>query len=985
MKELRIGKKALFFGAMLGAFGMAFLPAETYAQEDDEELEELESFSITGSRIKRLDLEPVNPVIQLTRESLDSTGFSTVGDAIRSLPSNSGQSLVPSDAGTSFTPGISTFNLRGLGNNNVLVLVNGRRAAPFGSSGFNGFQTLFDFNSLPTSAIESIEILKDGGSAVYGSDAVAGVVDIKLRKDYEGMNLTAGIADSTETGMFEKSAFLLWGASTEKTSIVVTADWYDRERVNSRDLEWTRSADKRDRGGSDDRSSAPFPANVVASYLPYTDTAGDQYFYAVGLDADGNVSVDANGDPTNEFYTTDPASLNSTLFDTSPAYLRQFTINGGGANTGGDTGLPGVLDNPNAFPVTLNNIYPVFLTFPGPTANPTIGNVVDSDFDTVGRFDFLADPVAGSDLFPEIMQYGFYTRVQHDLTDSLYVFGEFSYRRVEIESRAAPTPVFSFNEQGDAADGTVQIPASNPFNPFGTDIDFQHRLRLVPTGNRINDLTSDTPRLLAGAGGDLFEDWTWELGWLWTQNVVSNSNPGAVSDIRLQEAYNGVDFVNDVTGATETLYLNPFGPSDQRVIDYITIFNPIESTYRVSTLDLGFAGTVFDLPGGPLGVAVGFEYREEELTDIRTDLNESGLIVGGSEGSSVQGYRDVRSAYLEVSVPIVEMVEVQLAARYEDYSDFGETTKPKVAIKVRPIESIQLRASYGQSFLAPNLPFLYSASSTSFSSGFLDDPLRPQDPATQIKQLGGGNPNLQPEETETWYVGAAFEPSGALDGFFASIDFFIFDSTDLIDRLTAQEVLDQFPADPTFVTRRAPEPGAQFGQIESISVQWQNLDEQTYQGIDYAVGYSYETESFGEFRVTVEATQLLEFERDGTDLAGTWLRPEWRGNMRLAWNYGDWAANLFVNYVHERDDESFSGTDANGNAIQLEGIDYYQSQWTFNPQVSYSGLWDTTITLGVRNVFNEAPPFDDNDPIGYTVGVNNGEPRVIYLRVSRDF
>jgi iron complex outermembrane recepter protein len=962
--------KLLALTAMLSTL----IPTGAVAQTDDDEdeLEELETFAITGSRIKRLDLEPVNPVVQLTRETLDSTGYSTVGDAIRSLPSNSGQSLVPSDAGTSFTPGISTFNLRGLGNNNVLVLVNGRRAAPFGSSGFNGFQTLFDFNSLPTSAIDSIEILKDGGSAVYGSDAVSGVVDIKLRKDYEGMNLTLGVGDSTETGMLEKSAFFLWGATNAKTSIVVTADWYARDRVWSRDLDWTNSADKRNRGGSDDRSSAPFPSNVVPSYNPYEDADGNQVFLVQEFDNDDNL--------TNEFLTTND-DLNG-----DPLYLRQFTIPGGSANTGGDislASLPGT--NPDSLPITTNNIYPAFVTFPGPLANPTIADAMDSDFDTVGRYDFLSDPIGGSDLFPEMQMYGFYTSVTHNLTDNIYAFGEFSYRRVEIESRSAPAPVFSFNENGDAPDGSLNIPAENPFNPFGADIDFQHRFRIVEAGNRINELVSDTPRFLVGLGGDFMEDWTWEIGWLWNDSTTSNSNPGTVTDERLQNAYNGVDFVNEETGATETVYINPFGPSDPRIIDYITLFNPTKSTYRVSTLDASVSGKLFDLPGGPLGIAAGVEYREEELDDVRTALNESGGIVGGSEGSSVKGYRDVKSAYVELAVPVISMVEFQVAARYEEYSDFGDTTKPKFAVKVRPHDWVQIRGSYGQSFLAPNLPFLFAATSTSFSSGFLQDPLRPQDPATQIKQLGGGNPDLEPEETDTYYVGIAFEPDGALDGFYASVDYFIFDSTNLIDRLSAQEVLRDFADDPTFVTRKAPEPGAQFGQIESISVQWQNLSTQRYEGIDYVIGHNFPTTALGEFRVKFEATQLLSFEREDSDLEGTWLYPEWRGNLTLAWNYGDWAASMYVNYVHERDDGSFSGTDADGNDIQLEGIDYYQSHFIFNPQISYKGITNTTITLGARNIFNEAPPFDNNDPIGYSVGVNDGTPRYVYLRVSRDF
>jgi iron complex outermembrane recepter protein len=987
MKEYRYQPNAW---SLLRAFSMSMailLPAFSWSQSDDQddELEELEEFTVTGSRIKRLDNVTVNPVVLLDRESLDATGFSTVGDAIRSLPFNSGQSLVPADAGTSFTPGISTFNLRGLGNNNVLVLVNGRRAAPFGSSGFNGFQTLFDFNSLPSSAIESIEILKDGGSAIYGSDAVSGVVDIKLRRDYEGLNLNLSFGTSDEVSKQEKSIFVLAGTNSAKTSIVVSADWQTSERVFSRDLKWTRSADKRSRGGSDDRSSAGFPASVVPSYLPYQTADGTQIRYFETTTGAGEGAV-TSGSLTLEDRVPNPAFVEGgtapEFISTRPVYLRNFIINGGTLNNSGAV-APGTETFPGAptdLPLTLNAIYPTFVTFPGPTANPTI----DSAIQSLTRYDFLED----SDLFPEVHAYGIYTSFRHEISDSLYAFGEFSFRRLDIESQAAPTPVFSFNEQGDAPDGTVQIPASNPFNPFGTDISFQHRFRMVPVGNRINDLVADTPRLLVGLGGDIAPektDWTWELGVLWTSNTVSNNNPGTVSDIMLQEAYNGVSFTNEETGVAETLYLNPFGPSDERILDYLRINNPVESTYQVSTVDLSAGGTIADTPWGPVGVAVGFEYREEELDDRRSFLNISGNVVGGSEGSSVFGSRDVYAFFTEFSLPLGPMVELQVAGRHEDYSDFGSASKPKIALKFRPTDSVLLRASFGESFLAPNLPFLYSAQSTSFSSGFLADPLRPSDPPTQIKQLGGGNPDLGPEETTAYYFGATWEPSGKLQGFFASVEYFMFDSENLISRLSAQEVLRDFPNDPVFVTRRPPAPGETVGQIESISVQWQNLDSQTYEGLDLGVGYRWQTENLGEFRVRAEATYLLSYERDGSEQAGTWLRPEWRANFTTAWRKGDWSASAYISYIGPRDDGSQSGVDANGDPIGVNGIDYYRRQVLVNPQISYAGFFDSTITLGARNVFNSAPPFDNSDPIGYTVGVNDGSPRFIYLRFSRDY
>lgn len=879
--------------ASIGLLATSVLaPSSVMAQDDDE----LETFTITGSRIPRLDVEGPNPVLQLTRDSLDASGFATVGDALRSLPFNSGQSLTPVDSGTSFTPGVSTVNLRGLGNNNVLILVNGRRAAPFGASGFNGFQTLFDLNSIPAAAIESVEILKDGASAIYGSDAVSGVVNIKLRRDFEGMSMTAGVGNTLSTDSFEKSLSVIAGTRSANTSIVVTADWYQRNAIFARDLDFTSNADLRDVGGIDRTSTAGFPGLVF---------------------------------------------------------------------------VPGV----------------GFRTFLAPTANPTVADAVPfgtprADGTPAGRYNFLQD----SDLFPETRQMGFYTSVRHQVTDTVALFTEVSFRRAETLSQSAPTPMFSFNEQGDSQYGDIEIPANNPFNPWGVTLDWDNRVRFVEVGNRLNDVISDTPRILIGAEGAIGTDWTWEIGALYTRTNYTNNNQGAIQDRLLQDAFNGVTF-EEGTPDEVTLFLNPFGPSDQRILDYMTINNPVTSQYQVQTVDFSVGGTIFELPAGSVGIALGGEFREERLEDFRTALNETGQIVGGSEGSSIFGDRNVKSLFVELAIPVLPNLEFQLAARYEDYSDFGDTLKPKVAAIFRPISSVILRAGYSQSFLAPNLPYLYSAQSTSFTSSAIPDPRRPNDAATQIKQLGGGNPDLQPEETDTFYAGIAFSPtSGVLEGLYVGVDFFIFDSDNLLDRNGAGFLLDNeldANGNPTefaqFIVRNPPAAGETVGTIQFIRATWENISERYYRGLDFDIRYDLQTANFGRFRLSASATYLDRIDFGGANAAGSRLLPQWRGNVNLNWRYADYAATLFVNYIGSR-----SGTGSMSGAAFVTN-ERYASQITVNPQVSYSGFFDTTITVGVRNVLNSTPPLDYGDATRFTGGVNNPEPRFVYMRVSRDF
>jgi len=878
--------------------------------DDDENLEEVEGFTVVGSNIQRLDVVPVNPVINITREALDATGFSTAGDAIRALPIVSGQSLVSTDAGTSFTPGVSSVNLRGLGNNNTLALINGRRVAPFATPGFNGFQSVVDLNSIPASAIESIQVLKDGASAIYGSDAVAGVIAVNLTKEYDGLTTEISFGNTLDTDSFEWKMFAIGGATSGRASVVYTVDYSERNSIFARDLPYTKTADGSSVGGFDQRSSANVSANIRGL---------DRTLYLI--------------DPAG-----DPADAANQMFPSGRASLK---------------GIP----DANALP-----------SLKGPEFIPAV-----ADFEDGNKF-YNYQESAG--MFPKTRQYGFYTRLSYAVTDTLDAYLETSFRRVETRIDAAATPAFFINENGDSVNGTLVLPATNPYNPFGADLT-DVRWRMLDVGNRVNDVRSDTPRIVAGLKGDLgLSDWTFDTGILFTESQIINTNPGAVFDWLLQDALNGIVIEG------ETLYANPWGRNHQSVLDYMSGNNSTADSFQIWSYDFKTSGDVIEL--GDLGVvkaAVGGEYRYEELQSIRTIANETGQITSGSEGSSVFGDRDIYSLYAELSIPFTEMVEVQLAARYEDYSDFGDTTKPKVAIMFQPIDGLLFRGAFGQSFRAPDLPFLYSSGSVSFTSQFIPDPLRPQDSAQQIKTLGGGNPNLTPEETDSYYLGATVDFGqfiDVLEGLVFEVDLWKFEQTDVISRLGAATIVSN-AGDPffdQFINRLPPAPGETVGVIQNVSTQWQNLDAQDTAGIDLAVQYSFNTDNVGEWRFKVETTYVDTFEftdsfGDKQEWAGTWTQPQWRGNGTVAWKYGDWAASIFISYVGEYEELYIPGN--------------VKAYWRVNPQVAFSGWYDTTITVGVRNVFDEEPPVDTAQTSTRNEGVHNIEPSFWYLRVQKDW
>ena len=855
-------------------FATGLVPVLGYAQAstpEDDSVVKLEKFEVTGSHISGIDAAGLNPVASITRADIDLSGYTNVGDALRSLSFVTGSSLIPTGSNNSFTPGASTINLRGLGNNNVLVLLNGRRSAPLASPGFNGLQTVFDFNSIPAAAIESIQVLKDGASAIYGSDAVSGVINIMLRKDYTGLTTTLGFGNTFGNDSLEKTGSIVIGTTAGKFSMVNAIDWTERNSSKDADYAFSSNADLTSRGGPDLRSYAGYPALV----------------YVRGLE---------------DYYT-----------------------------------------------------------LAAPKEHPTLGDFQVADV-SHGSYNFQSV----TDQVPESRNFGFYSRSRYDFTEKLYGFAEISFRRQETTIGAAPAPVFSYAENGTGPEtSALNIPATNPNNPFGEDLQDEWYARLVHAGNRINDVTSDTPRFLVGVGGDLPADWKWETAALYSKNTTENLNRGTVFDNLYQNALNGI------TIGGETLYANPFGPEDPRVTASYTNTDTNSASFELRTYDISANGPLFELPAGQVKLAVGGEWRGEKLANVRSVNNATGNVIGGAEGNSTYGDRTVKAAYAEVHVPLLQGLQLQLAGRFEQYSDFGSTTKPKIALSYRPTNWLLLRTSFGQSFHAPDLAYLYTSQVTTFSSNPLADPKRPADAARQIETKGGGNPNLQPEETDAIYAGFQIDPPGRLKGFELSVDWFQFKQKDLIAQLGEDYILKNEDTLPGLVVRNSPGAGETYGVINYINDTYLNIDRQTYRGFDTELRYSMTTAAAGRFAFVLGGTYLEKLHYNNDDYEGTYNYPRLRGTFTTTWDLGSWSASVLIDYIGKFENYSEDG--------------YVGRQVHVNPQITYRGFHDIKFTVGARNVFDEDPPFDPHSSTGYNNDISNPEKAFAYFRVSKDF
>ncbi|ACB73997.1 TonB-dependent receptor plug domain-containing protein [Opitutus terrae] len=950
-RKLRVG---LSLCALTGLLAVVSANAQTTATETQEEQKTitLEKYDVTGSRIRRLDAETVSPVLQMTAQEISIKGFTTLGDALRAMPYNSGQALTPTDSGTSFTPGVSTINLRGLGNNSTLVLINGRRGVPYASPGFNGFQTVFDMNSIPAAAIESVEILKDGGSALYGSDAVAGVVNVKLRRDYEGLSSTVQIGDYFNTGGFFKKASAVIGTSSAKTSVVTALSWEQRDAVFARDLYYTRNADK-----------IEFK-NKGHAYWTVHNLQGSgyntpqEYFTAMELT-----------DPVNDLGLGDNTS--------SRGYPGRAYVGG------------------RAY------------TFTNPTSTPTVAGATPG----TNWYNYQVE----NGLFPEYRQLSFYTSLRYDVNEKLYAFAEMSFSRMQTEVNSASTPADLENSHGlttgsanvnptnspgtSESEWGLHIPAYNPYNPWAVDI-FRGNRRMWENGPRINDVTSDTPRFLVGLGGTLANDWTWEFGAMYSKNTVDNLNRGTVPDYRLQQALMGLTRQGDgslswdpTTPQAGRVYYNWFGENEAAMANFLTVDNPNQAYLEYKNFDISTTGSVFEsLPAGAIGVAVGAEHRQEKFGNVKSDLNATGNVLGGSEGTSSYGTRELTAIYVEADIPLLKnaplakSLELQVAGRYEDYSDdgFARQARPKLGLKWRPLDWLVVRGSYAKSFKAPDMAYLYTSSQTSFTSSQILDPVTGSE-IDQLQIVTGGNPNLAPELTDTYYAGVVISPRGKLDGLNVSVDWFQFDQKNLLAQLSDFYGYNQFLSEAAagnslFADKVVRD---QSGEVLFIRDDYANISTGKYAGMDVDVNYTWKSGTWGTIFAGIQVTWIDQLLTDGDNLVGGYLVPRLNGTSTISWNKGDWGVNLFGVFRGRREYHALYGS------LAAEEDLYYnydiKSQYTQNVSVTYRGFRDLELSVGVNNIFDQQPPLDFFDGTGTTSGVNDPEPAFWYMRAEMKF
>lgn len=904
------------------------------------DITEIETIEVTGSRLKRSEAETSLPVEVVTRKDIERAGYQSVEQLLSALTSASsiGGTQLSTGAGLS-TFGMSTVSMRGLGEDRTLVLVNGRRmAAQAGGGGI-----AVNINTIPLAAVERVEVLKDGASSIYGSDAVAGVINFILKKDYEGLELSAMGGQPTRSGGGDGYQFALTGGygNLSKDRFNVTASI------------------------SGEREKALFGADRNFSkrgtVLP---------FFSGGATGQGNIEgayTPGNGQP----YTMAQEAARTQLgFGDSP-----FSGYGNPLAALGQCADIAMVEAPQ----------------------PTAGGKPYCDFD--------AAPFVG--LIPDRDQLSFSSSFTFKITENHQLFAEALWSESKVTQSIQQSPVRrSFNLTDDlfrtqGVDPVLLVRPGNPAyqiaadylnaNGFGSIVGqpLAVTARVFDFGPRVNEDTATQSRYIVGAKGLITDNFDYEVAYTRNESELKGkATDGYFSLVAFGRVVNQPDSDYNPWSLTQS------DTFKQRLADagakYVgATLNAQSNTDQIDAL---VRGGLFALAGGSAQFAGGVQLRKEEYINKPSPALETGDIAGlGGAVPPVNKDRDAMAAFAEFSFPVLESVELGAGLRYDDYDDVGSTFNYKFNVAYRPISSVLLRASTGSGFRAPSLEELYEPQSLGSSEQFDDPGTGAQN--LQVNSLTGGNENLEPEESKQWSLGTVWQVNNALS---VSLDYWQIKIDDAITTPSAQLVVSRFRAgDPAYAGLVELN---QNGDVSSIVQTLQNTGELEVKGID--VGFVFNQPiAFGRIEVVMNGSYLIQFDETtpsgeisrkvgtivdmdgnpviGADNGGVALR--WKHVLAGSWILENWSATLVQNF--------YKGYEMGHDLNDVRRFAPSQSIYDLN--VSYSGLKNTTLAIGVKNLFDTDPPtfipVSNTFQSGYDASLEDPRRQFVYVSASYKF
>ena len=955
---------------------------------------------VTGSNIPTAEEVGVNPVDTYDRDSINKTGELTTEQFLLSLPI-ANANIIPisnNENGSNTTVGAATIALRGFDARATLILLDGRRVAVYPTGNNPGLVNVMfvDLNSIPQAAIESIEILKDGASTTYGADAVAGVVNLKMRHNYDGAEARVEYGNTLDkdSGEFDSSA--IFGVGNADTNITGVLNYYHRNSIANRD-----------------RGFSAVPPFLSSNNSPYN------------LQLSSNVAGAAGGANLNPG-GTEFASAPDFTNGLAPANRYLYDANGRVRAAGGLR--PGFNFNQFSLSYPESERYGGYLNADHKIFGDQMVVYADGFYQNVKTHNELAGPATGS----------FETKGQTILAIPPHS---------PIAPGAEPPNTPTHAETGVPAD------AFNPFNPFEQIISGGTRARLQEFGNRLFDNETDAWLSTIGIKGDKLFDGTWgyDAGFRYSQ--LKNTQTGTqVSASRFNRILNQADPIFDPTSPQfigTTVAFNPFGdyrrpiPSNAATLEFARVHPKDEDTSKLGTLDASMYTTaLFNLPAGGVGLAFGGQFRRESLKENPDMLNVEGDIVGNSPVPTAVGGRKSYAFYAETRIPIFSpanaipgfhSLEFTAGGRFEEFlNNDSNVLVPKVGLRWQPFdEQLTLRATWGEGFREPSLEELFGAPVSTLE--VTHDPLKGGLLESETNTLISGNPKLQPEDSRSFSGGFVYTPK-YVPGLNLSVDFWDIERTGVVTAPLAQQVLDGLA--PGTVERDAG------GFITRILLANENLGAQEARGFDFGVNYQRPT-PWGTFTSLTQVTYLDEFIFQGFifrefgpnngNLAGRTTDPgasnegwyKWKGTSQLDWawkgfdlvtivrftdGFTEFTPNLHQHWVHQTfffdvqasyDFTSLLPVETNpvpgyskGEKEVVRGKDGAPAE-TASAQTSNYGrsvldhlLRGTVLTIGCNDVFGQDPPKafgEGGNAVGYPGFTYDATGRFVYGRLTKKF
>ena len=818
---------------------------------------------VTGSRIPRTEISKSTPIDFISQEELRRSGAQTLSDFIRFIPAVSGNST--STAVANGGDGTSTITLRGLPANNTLVLINGQRAVFDGLAGES-----VDLNAIPTSAVARVEILKDGASAIYGTDAIAGVVNIILKEEYDGFRAEQYYGQSNLSDLETQNTALQWGKSNSSSGFITGLNYYDQAGLFSRDRDVSRSADGRRQGGIDRRSSSTPNARISLSdgrVVTFDDDAGN---LLDGLQPD-------------DFRDATPEDLFN---------FREFT----------------------------------------------------------------------SSISPS-ERWGAFFNGYTNISDEYKLTASAIYSKTDATITLAPTPITTA-----FLSSPITLSATNAFNIFNQDL-ADVRRRVIELGPRLQRNRSESFRL-SSAIDYTSNAFHWNLNAYWSKSIAEQSLSNLLNEERARQALGPLDECN--LPCTPLDLLSPSGSISDSQLEFVRAQNKVNGFSVLSGANFAIGGELTQFSSGALQGVFGGEVRHEEsvLNPVVNTTN-----IGGVLSTATQGRRTIVEFYSEIHIPLLseqpfaKSLNAELAFRFSNYSDFGENLSPKFSIHYQPATDLTLRSSYSRGFRAPSIDELFRDGE--LTQAFIEDPCaraenvdrftgctQQSDPLrTQFLTEFTGDENLQPEESENFSLGVVWIPD-AIEKLELSVDTFLIKQTNVIDA-NPQNIVNlnaEQRGFSGFVERD------QNGEITRVTAPFINIGERDVQGLDVVLHKQFPKFNLG---VSVNATRLFKFtstddngERE-INLAGRFVDaasegngalPEWKANTGFNWRPGKLNVTYTLHYVSSLIED----------VPNSRGAQRKISSWiTQDIQASYSlsSNQESSITLGVDNLFDRQPPF----------------------------